>query len=86
MTADSSQAMKELIQFRAGEITLAQLADIWAKRKWDDPTPDDGTDNFYGLTQPDGTWQEVVRMEAMGQLTRAEYLTILKAVEAQNPK
>jgi hypothetical protein len=82
---DTSQAMKELIEYRAGDITLAQLADIWAKRKWDDPVKDD-YDNYPGLFSPPGSWQDVIRMKALGQLTSEEYGTILDAVFAQNPK
>lgn len=81
---DTSQAMKELIEYRAGDITLAQLVDIWAKRKWADPVKDD--DDYPGLFSPPGSWEDVLWMKAKGQLTADEYGTIVDAVFAQNPK
>ena len=81
-----SLAARELQQFRSGTMTLAQLADIWAKRRWNEPNlPEDidaRTDyRTMGLWEP-GTWGEVEWMRASGKLTPDEYRTISRAVNA----
>jgi len=81
-----SLAARELQQFRSGTMTLAQLADIWAKRRWNAPNlPEDidaRTDyRVMGLWEP-GTWAEVDWMHDSGKLTDAEYRTISRAADA----
>jgi hypothetical protein len=81
-----SLAARELQEFRTGTMTLAQLADTWAKRRWNEPAlpedPDARTDyRTMGLWEP-GTWGEVEWMRASGKLTTAEYRTISRAADA----
>lgn len=67
-----SQAMNDLLDYRGGKINLTELADLWGRRQWI-PVPSGGQDDYPGLWGPEGSWDEVRRMLADGQLTWDEY-------------
>jgi hypothetical protein len=70
-----TQAQKELAEYKAGTITLDQLAQIWAARSWDTPDIEHGFDAVGELGGP-GTWDEVLSFMLTGQLSDAEYQVI----------
>lgn len=80
----NTRAGRDLREYEQHEITLDQLADRWAQRRWK-PTaaPRTLTDMYkeesagHTLLEPD-TWNEVLLMHLLGRLNDEEYETISK--------
>ena len=80
-------AIESIIQrFREGEMTLDQLADLFASHEFKTPTEDvpEGSPTAYldliekiGTPPEEGTWEEL-SMASRGLLTEDEYLVILR--------
>jgi len=83
-----SLAANDLRRFYDGELSLDQLADLWASKHWD-PVPVARTvheiyqDKNAGtlLLQP-GTWNEVLLMREVGLLTSEQYDVISRRAAA----
>ena len=79
--------IESIIQrFRAGEMTLDQLADLFAGYQFKAPTGEvpEGSETAYvdliekiGTPPEEGTWEEL-SMASRGLLTEDEYLVILR--------
>jgi hypothetical protein len=81
-----TQVADELAELHSGKITLEQLGTLWAARTWS-PVPQaprdpvgmaawEPCDSFGG----DGTWDEVVRRQVMGELSWNDYLALSRIV------
>lgn len=75
----NTQAGREVQMLHDGDLSLGQLGDIWAQRRWK-PVPtartvaemDDPAHEEQTLVDPD-TWNEVLLMRTLGVLTEHEY-------------
>ena len=79
--------IESIIQrFRAGEMTLDQLADLFAGYEFRPRTGiQEGSETAYvdviekiGTPPEEGTWEELSRASSRGLLTDDEYLVILR--------
>lgn len=91
----STGAAGDLAEYRAGRLTLDDLAGKWAGQRFAEPdmaaTPTVAAEVWDRAdererSQP-GTWQEVRDMYLDGRLTKEEYATVSKAVDvAHHPE
>lgn len=83
-----SLAGNDLRRYYDGDLTLDQLADLWASKHWD-PVPVAGTvhelhqdKNAGNLPLQPGTWNEVLLMREVGLLTSEQYDVISRRAAA----
>lgn len=79
-------AREEVVMYRAGEIGLSQLADLWAQRTWQAKEMPETVEEILGVEASpvpmEGTWDEVRELWATGQLSDEEYRQVSEAVDA----
>ena len=83
-----SRASDELEQYKDGDITLVQLASLWADRKWKTPAdmPDKTIESIElhaedKMLGGEGTWDEVETFWLIGELSREDYNFISEFVD-----
>lgn len=88
-----TQVADDVAELNAGTITVQQLGERWAARKWESSVPSGSTnattvaavetDDAFG---PDGSWFEVDRLMAKGTLSSVDYFAVSKIIDEQKSK
>lgn len=88
-----TQVSDDVAELNDGTITVKQLGERWAARKWKSSVPSGSTtvatvaavetDDSFG---PDGSWSEVDRLMAKGTLSSTNYFAVSKIIDKEKAK